>query len=634
MNPTESYNTDSIKVLSDIQHLRLRPGMYIGDTNDPRQLFSEAFDNALDEAQSGYSELTTVYIDTKSRVYTVIDNGRGIPIGLKLDASSNKYMETLEILCTRSFSGGKFDNNSYKVSSGVHGVGLCCINALSDRFILSTHRDHKSRVLTCSKGNKVSLECNDDTDELGSGTAVTFRADKSIFDTDEIPLDFIRNRCLIAKAFGYDINLIIDNKKEVLPAETLSDLIPSDNDESLYTTYSVESKLDNGEFMKVIIKYVSRTDAKYYGYTNLLYNRYGGTHIRLINKAIESVWSEFYPKDTNLRDSDCTAGLRCLCAVFINNIAFSSQTKDKLTTKSSEIEPLISKFKEDFRNQLQSNPEMTKALLNRFQEYRNSQIRLSARKEIMELVKLNGRSKDTGKVHRKSVVRGLIECTSPNLEGTELYIVEGNSASGTVARARNKKLQAVLPLRGKIKNITYKSISSALKYDTVIKIINAIGAGVGNETDPDRCRYDKIIISTDSDADGYNIAALLMSVFINLTPNLVKSGRVYLLQPPLYGWIDKKLGYQFVDDVSEIPKNILESRQFTRYKGLGEMDDDEYKQSCMIPGQRRLYKIQYPSNLDEFNRILGTTSGRRELLKDLGLIRYIDTNEECIDEDD
>ena len=240
----------------------------------------------------------------------------------------------------------------------------------------------------------------------------------------------------------------------------------------------------------------------------------------------------------------------------------------------------------------------------------------------MDLVKINGKT-DSGTVRRKSVVNGLIECTSPYLENTQLYLVEGNSAGGTAARARDKKTQSVLPLRGKIKNITYMSINQALKSEDIRKVVNATGAGVGDETDPERCRYEKIIIAADADPDGKHITALLISVYVNLMPALVKAGRVYVLEPPLFGYVQDK-HYIFTNEFEEIPEKLRTTKGYTRYKGLGEMDDDEFKESCMTSGNQNLYQVQYPEDLDAFNRILGTTGGRRELLIDLGIIRFAD----------
>lgn len=619
----QEYNVDSIELMSDIEHIRHRPGMYVDGVLDPRQLFSEAFDNALDESQSGYSELTRVYVDTKTNTYIVKDKGRGIPIGKKVTEDGSE-VETLELLVTKSFSGGKFSGKNYKLSSGLHGVGLCCCNALSNNFKIQTTRDGKSVIYSSSKGITKSLEYVDSNEH--NGVTIEFSADPSMYEDVRIPIEFIENRCRTAKAFGYNVELYIDNNPVDIIIENLSDLIPNDNSSvSEYNKSEFTAEVESGEFMKVVLKYTSDTHSKYFGYTNLLFNKFGGTHTRLINKALNEVWEEFYDEiDTKLKWDDCTVGLRSLVAVFISETAFSSQTKDKLTVKAYVVQPLIDKFKELFRQYLLDNPDIRKALLNRFSEYRNSLNRLTSRKEIMELVKVNGR-RDDGTVKRKSVVPGLIECTSSKLESSELFIVEGNSAGGSAARARNRVNQSVLPLRGKIKNVAYMSITEALKSEDVRKVINAIGAGVGEDTDPSKCRYEKVIFSPDGDSDGRHIANLLICLSVNLLAPLVKSGHIYLVMAPLYSYIDSSTKKRVYTDIfEEIPPNLRSSKGFIRYKGLGEMDDDEYKEACMDPnGIRRLYRVEYPDDIDEFNRIMGTTSGRRELLEELGLIRYI-----------
>lgn len=619
---TQNYNVDSIELMTDIEHIRHRPGMYVDGVLDPRQLFSEAFDNALDESQSGYSDLTEVFVDTKTKVYRIQDRGRGIPIGKKT-TQDGLEMETLEVLVTKSFSGGKFSGKNYKLSSGLHGVGLCCCNALSEDFKIRTVRDGKSVTYTSSRGETKDL-VYEDTD-LPNGVSIEFKADSTIYEDIRIPLEFIENRCRTAKAFGYNINLYVDGELVNIEVEKLSDLLPAEsNNIFTYNESDFTANIESGEFMRVVLKYTSDTHSRYFGYTNLLFNKFGGTHIRLVNKAINEVWEEFYKEiDTQLKWDDCTVGLRSLVAVFISETAFSSQTKDKLTVKAYVVQPLIDKFKEVFRQYLIDHPEIRKALLNRFAEYRNSQNRLTSRKEIMELVKVNGRRED-GTVKRRSVVPGLIECTSSKLESSELFIVEGNSAGGSAARARNRTNQSVLPLRGKIKNVAYMSIKDALKSEDVRKVINAIGAGVGDETDPSKCRYEKVIFSPDADSDGLHIANLLICLAVNLLAPLVKAGRIYVVEAPLYSYLGKDKKRVYTDDFDSIPANLRSTKGFIRYKGLGEMDDDEYKESCMDPnGGRRLYRVEYPDDIEEFNRIMGTTGGRRELLEDKGLIRYV-----------
>lgn len=620
----ESYGVADISVLSDMQHIRTRYGMYIGDAVDPRQLGSEALDNALDESQAGHSRLTEVFIDTKNRVQTIKDYGRGIPIGITKNVDGSD-IEVLQLLCTKSFSGGKFNGNNYRVRSGLNGVGLGCTNALSSQFEISTRRNGRSVYLACERGEVKQLIYSPTSQE--NGVTISFKGDTDIFDTDIIPIEFWMNRCKVSKAFGYPIDLYVDNSKVALEVDSLCDLMPLEEEETVYSDAIIKAEIESGEFINVAIRYTSETSSKSYGYTNLLFNRYGGTHVRLLDRAIETVWSEFYKEaPVALKPSDCKIGLRSLVAVFINEASFGSQTKDKLTSPNKQIQPLIDAFAEKYREWLIENPEMRQALLNRFSEYRMSQNKLTARKEIMELVKIN-ESTDGKTVKRKSVVNGLIECTSSDVEGTELYIVEGNSAGGTAARARNKKKQSVLPMRGKIKNIAYMSIEDALKSEDIRKIVNATGAGVGEDTDPDRCRYEKVIISADADPDGKHITALEISVYVNLMPALVKAGRVYVLVPPLYGYQDTK-NYVFTNEFDEIPEKLRRSKGFTRYKGLGEMDDDEFRQSCMTDGQRTLYQVQFPSDIDAFNAIMGSTSGRRNLLSDLGVIRYANGEED------
>lgn len=612
------YNAESIKVMSDMQHVRLRYGMYIGEADDPRQLFSEEFDNAIDESQSGFSDLTEVLVDSSEHSYAIRDYGRGIPIGLKENSEGEK-VEVLQLLATKLFSGGKFDGDNYRIRSGLHGVGMGCCNALSTLYEACTHRDGKAVYLHCEEGEVKNLRYFDTSEP--NGVYVKLIADGSIFDEIDIPIEFIKERCTTAKAFGYPTNLYIDGEKQDLAVDSVFDLLPKE-DYSQFAEFDISAKTENGESIRVAIRYNSDTSSKIYGYTNLLYNRYGGTHTRQLEQTIERVWSEYYDESTevNLRPSDCRTGLRSICAVFISEVSFNGQTKDKLTVPSKNLQNLMDAFAVEFKRQLDENPEIRSALVKRFAEYRLSQNRLTSRKEIMELVKISDKTTNGG-VRRKSVVNGLIECTSPQLQGTELYLVEGKSAAGPAARARNKKLQSVLPLRGKVKNVTYLSITTALKSEDIRKIVNATGAGVGEDTDPERCRYEKIIIAADADPDGKHITALLLSVYINLMAPLVKAGRVYVLEPPLFGYTQDG-HYVFTNEFEEIPENLRTTKGYTRYKGLGEMDDDEFRESCFIPGQRNLYQVHYPNDIDEFNRIVGTTEGRRDLLVDLGVISY------------
>lgn len=634
---SNEYTVESVQIFSDINHVRARPGMYIGETDNPHQLFSELFDNAIDEVQSGYSKCCKVYIDTSTNKYTVRDYGRGIPIGLKKVPDSTKELEVIELLCSKSFSGAKFSSDVYKLKTGLHGVGLVCCNALSSHYRCRTIRDGKVADLTTSQGNKISLDYYDineyysnEDEDSHDGVLGEFIADPEIFDSTEVPIEYIKTRCKVAKAFGFDNYLYIDGELQELDVNSIYDLLPEES-VSKYADFRVTSKLDNGESLEVAIRYTSDSNLKLYGFTNLLYNKYGGTHTRLVERAIADVWNEFYGEvDTELKYWDCVVGMRAVVAAFISYTEFNGQTKDKLTVHNNYFTDLIDKFKESFREVLNNEPELRLALLKRFEEYRIASNKLSSRKEIMELVKVSNVAKSGGRIKRKSVVNGLIECTANTTEGTEIYLVEGNSAAGTIALARDKKYQSVLPLRGKIKNITYKSMTDALKNEDVRKIVNACGSGVGDDVDTDNCRYEKIIIACDADPDGLHITALVMSVFVSLMPQLIKDGKVYVLEAPLFGYKDSDGNYKFTDIFEDIPEKLRTTKGFTRYKGLGEMDEDEFKESCMIDGKRKLYQVQFPNDVDAFNRILGTTSGRRELLSEVGVL----INHQDIEDDD
>lgn len=613
----QNYNSESIKVLTDIEHIRLRPGMYVGDMDNPIQLFSEILDNAVDELQGGYGAKIKIVVDTYHNRYTIRDYGRGIPHGEKILSNGDKK-ETLEILLTKSNSGGKFDNLSYKHSCGLHGVGLTVTNALSRRIVVTSHRDGESVEVSCDNGEVLKVTKISQYEE--DGTEVTFEPDPKFFDSDLIPESYIINRCKILKAFGYNIEYYKNDELQEFNVNDIFDLLPKCD--ISYGRTDITYTSDNEEIIRVALDYTSNTNYGSYGYTNLIYNRYGGTHTRLIQRAICDVWSEFYKEvSTELKWDDCTLGLNVLVAVFIGDISFSSQTKEKLTVPNKNLEDLMSGFKSSFKEYLVNNPELRKGLLKRFEEYRISQNKLLSQKEIMNVIKINDAT--NGKpIRRRSVVPGLIECTSTSRDGTEIYFVEGNSAAGPVARARNRKYQSVLPLRGKIKNVTYMDIKDALKYETVRNIINAVGAGVGPDADSSTSRYEKIIILTDADPDGEHIAALILSTLVNLTPNLVKDGLVYIVLAPLYGCTyNGERRYYY--DYNDIPKD---SHDFTRYKGLGEMDDHELKDACLTDGFRRIYQVQYPDNIERFNEILGTSWGRSKLLEDLHVL--INVNEE------
>lgn len=616
---TKTYNSDSIKVLSPIDHIKQRKGMYIGDAADARQLLSEIVDNAIDEVQAGFSEELIVYIDTKNNRYTVRDFGRGIPHGMKtLDNGIQK--EVLEVLLTVSNSGGKFDNSSYNYSAGLNGLGITITNALSKEIVIISYRKGKYVKATAHSSDKVDIEYGESTEP--DGTEVTFIPDKKFFKHERIPTEFIIDRCKVASALGFRARLIVDGS-ELKTDANMFDLIKEENDKiSTYVNIPpIEVIAMNAEKMKVAIRYTSDTNDRYFGYTNLLSNYLGGTHVQELAKTVTACWIEFLDKHKNIKpavdlhNSDYLVGLRGVCAVFIAQAEFSSQTKEKLVVNKKYFEELMSLFKARLLKYLEDNIVIAQQLIKRFEEYRIAQNNLLSRKEISSLIKVNNDGEDN--IRRRSVVSKLVECTSRKRKDTELFIVEGDSAKGPFLFTRNQELQAVLPLRGKILNITNKTVKEAVKNSEICDIANAMGCGIGANCDASKSRYDRVVIAADADMDGAQINCLVLSVFINLFPDMVKQGRVYISMPPLYCWGDNPKNYGWCNKVEDIPKT---AKNVVRFKGLGEMENSQLKYFLVDPATRNTLQVQYPSDIEEFNRILGSSEGKRDLLTELGII--------------
>lgn len=613
------YSADSIKVLDSLQHIRLRKGMYIGDATDARALLSEIFDNAIDEVQAGFSSELVINVDTKNNKYEVRDYGRGIPHGKKKLANGDEK-EVLEVLLTVSNSGGKFDNSSYNYSSGLNGLGLTVTNALSNVIEITSYRKGKFVKATCHGTDHVDLEYG--TSKEHDGTNVMFIPNPEYFKHKTIPIDFIRDRCRVASALGFKSRLIVDDVEQNVNASIYDLMVEETTSVHDYVRIEpLEVTSLNGEKMKVALKYTSDTTDRYFGFTNLLCNYLGGTHVQELSKTIITTWKEFIESHKNvkpaveLKNNDYLVGLRAVCAIFIAKPEFSSQTKEKLVVNKKYLEDLMSLFKTRFARYLEDNIVIAQQLIKRFEEYRIAQNNLLSRKEISSLIKINTDSDDN--IRRRSIVSKLVECTSRKKAGTELFIVEGDSAKGPYLFTRNKETQAILPLRGKILNITNRSVKDAVKNNEICDIANSIGCGIGGACDASKSRYSKIIVSADADPDGLQINCLVLSVFINMFPDLVKQGMVYVSMPPLYCWGKDEKSFGWCNKIEEVPKNV---KDVHRFKGLGEMNDNELKYFLVDPETRNLMQIQFPADVDEFNKILGTSEGKNNLLKTLGII--------------
>ena len=612
------YKVDSIKVLSDIEHIRTRPGMYIGELDvPPLALFNEAIDNAFDEAQNDPKSETIVRITEENGLfkYSIRDHGRGIPIG-EIDLPDGRKMEALEALITTTNSGAKFNSGVYKISCGLHGVGMACICALSKYMHVITYRDYEAIEFISENGVKKKLNHYPEINEV-NGVLTEFIADPELWNTTEIPLDSIIDRCKVANAMGYKIKLYYNDEEIKIDTKSVLDLLPVENVSDYCSDIIRINNKETGEYFLIGFKYTSDTKSKSYGYTDLLPNRYGGTHIKIITDNLCRAWREFYDDD-NVWWNDSLLGVRLVVAAFISNVSFSSQTKEKLTVPYKQLNFFGEEFLKEFKKWMKKNRNLSDKLFARFKEYRQSLIKLQNQKDIAGKIKIATIDKE-GKTRRSQIVEKLMDCTSNKVEDTELFLCEGDSAAGVIARPRDRKTQAVLPLRGKIQNVSGMSYKDALKHETIANIINSIGAGIGESADPKKCRYERIIISTDADPDGQHIVALLLTALVNLVSPIVKAGMVYVLEPPLYKYyLDNKPIY--TSDFDSIPEN---AKGFIRFKGLGAMEDEDFKNTCLNKNNRTLYQITYPDDIDQFNYIAGTSAGRSELLKRYGVIKDI-----------
>lgn len=614
---SKTYDKDSIKKLSAIDHIKLRPGMYIGETDTPKHLFHEAFDNAIDECQNGYSDRVEVRVFSDRNMYVVRDYGRGIPFGTKEFDDGTKG-DVLISLCTDAFCGGKFDDGyggSFK--SGLNGLGLKCINALSAEFTIVSHRDGQTAELICNRGKQEKysiVPCHEGHKE---GTQIKFIPDEYVFSNPKIPMNFIIDRCKIANAFGHIVELYVDGEPIDVSATTY-DLLPELDDgvtsyfNHSFTVIDPESE----EKLVITLEYTSDTSWYYRGYTNLLYNSLGGTHLRTFDNALVKAWRKYDLGDC--LDKDLFIGLRAVVAGFLKQTSFSSQTKEKLTVEMAYLAKFVPLIKSKINEFLDENDTIREGLIKRFKEHRAYINKSASQKELQNLLYTNDNTKN---IRRKTIAgTKLKDCTSNSREGTELIIVEGDSAMGGILQARNIKTQAVIPLRGKILNVAkLGDIADCMKNQEVRSIVNCIGAGLFDQCNPELSRYERIIIVADSDPDGYNIAALVLGMFMNVLPEIVKAGMVYIAKPALYGWWDKSLKrYMFCNDITEVPKGV----EFTRYKGLGEYDPIELQQSMLDPEYRSLMQMTYPDDPGVVNSVLTSSKVKFSMLEEMGVIKY------------
>lgn len=628
-----NYDANSIRILSDLDHIRYNPSMYIGDIDNPHHILQECIDNALDECLNGFSDGFDVYVTKTdgSMTYRVADHGRGIPHGTK--EINGKEISILEALTTKSNSGGKFDSKSYLNSTGLHGLGLKCVNALSDNLTVISVNDGYKGHLECVEGEPLDPVVYKKTDEP-SGTSIgfTMKKDNKYFETNEVPFDYIVNKLNTYQAFGIkNIKFVYNGEEVELTATSPFDLHKHAMDNGKYALKGdIEVTNDKKERLRLSLQYIdgTTTSYKFNGYTNYLYNKDGGGHIMAVQDALVDAFKLFCEKRNlavpSTMTSDYFIGLNAIVSCNIIEKAFASQTKDKLVTGTGTtrnyFEELVDKLAVAINEQIfDKNVGVTKALVQRIADYRKERENRKELKGLSQYIKIN--DSDTNYVRRCSVYEKLTECSSKNRDECELIMTEGDSASGGLIRTRNRNTVAILPLKGKIKNVVGCSITDILKNKEIAGIISSVGAGILDKCNIEKRRYADIIYAGDADEDGAHITNLVVALFVTLMPNIVKEGHLKLVLSPLYGYKDKNGEWQGAFRFEDMPKDVQKSGKYSRYKGLGSLDDEQVKEFLLNKNKRKLVTVNYPSDIDEFNYIMSTSEGRRGLLTNLGILQ-------------
>ena len=590
------YSAKDVRVLEEVEHIRLNPGMYIGETSSPVHLVEEALDNALDEALAGHAKIVAVIIDTKLNTFSVLDDGRGIPI----------EDDTPVTISSKLFSGAKFQDkkSAYEISSGLHGVGLVAVNALSTEYHVDVYRDKKHAIYKFKDAQLVDTFVEPHEGKAPYSTKIYFKPNKKYFQSLKADLKRLRRRLTTASAEMPDdlvFVLIIDGEKEVFKLNVENHFIQSTITSSPKDLSIIKlSSVKKPEKFEVLFTYEPTGAAGYKAMSsvNLLPVDHGGSHVGTFCDIIRDFFMLKAKKyGMTFQPNDIFFRLRAYLMLSMVEPKFSGQTKDKLINPKTDFK----RFESDFKKQLEAfandQEEVLIDYLERFQEYRR---KLDAKK-----LKTNG----TKGRRASTTFTKLRDCTSRQ---GELYIVEGDSAGGSIIQSRDPRLHAVLPLRGKsIPNVTTKK--SILDNKEVGELVRAIGTGIDPQFDMSKMRYDKIICATDADHDGNHIACLVTMVIAILLPEIIRAGKFYIAQTPLFAINEKKSFIPLWDDkMLEAARN--KGRSITRFKGLGELSPHQLKICLLDVKTRNHMPIQYSENINDLIKLFSSAAEKRKLV--------------------
>lgn len=614
--PADEYSASQLEVLEGLEPVRKRPAMYIGgtDARGYHHLLWEILDNAVDEAINGHADRLEVSLDADRKGAAVTDNGRGIP----LDVNPKYKLTGVEIVFTKLHGGGKFSGKNYQVSGGLHGVGASVVNALSEALTVQVRRGAEEWQQTYERGQATSkLKKNGATSRRG--TRVHFRPDPQIFGkTLQFDLDTIRER-LEAKSYlhrGLEVTLKDEKTGERWAfhhpggiVEYLGKLVAEKGMKAIQPQPFTLERAEDPR-VEVALTWTEAPEERLLTFANGIPTPSGGTHEQglktALNKAVRGFMAakKIEPKGVTITAEDIREGVAALLSVYVAEPQFQGQTKDRLNNPevAAQVEGAVRTALEQW---MLDNASVAESVVGR--------IVLAARAREASRAASAQVSRKTAISHRLNLPGKLSDCASTDPSNCELFLVEGDSAGGSAKAGRDRKTQAILPLRGKVLNAERANSAAIMGNKELQDIVSALGCGIGKDFDVSRLRYGKIFLLMDADSDGHHIATLLLTFFYRQLPGLIRGGHVYLAMPPLYRVDAGKETHWALDDVEKerliagLPKNV--KPKVTRFKGLGEMNAEQLKVTTLDPRKRRTLRVVIEHEL-ETDRVLNDLMGR------------------------
>ncbi|MEP3478658.1 MAG: DNA topoisomerase IV subunit B [Fuerstiella sp.] len=616
-----AYDAGNIEVLEGLEPVRKRPSMYIGgvDSRGLHHLIWEIVDNSVDEFMANECDKITVVLHKDGRSCTVSDNGRGIPVA----KHPKKKKSSLEVILTTLHAGGKFDENSYARSGGLHGVGSSVVNALSSKMIATVHRDGHEYTQTYRRG-KPTGPVKKVKPFRGHGTTIFFEPDDTIFRKTVFNSETIRQHLEDVSYIHGGLTIVFKDEPKGETHELshpdgirsfIEKVISDGGRKQVHELLFATDKDDKTARVEVVLKWTESTDEHIRSYVNGIRTHAGGTHENGLKAGITKAVRNYMevhnhkPRGVTITSDDIREGIVAILSVFHGDPMFQGQTKERLNNPemSSHVDGMVRPVVENWLN---NNPSVADAILGRI--VLSARARLASRDAVKEVKRKSASSR------RTNLPGKLVDCQSKNADESEVFIVEGESAGGTAVMGRNSIHQAILPLKGKILNTECLSLSKVVKNQEISDLIETLGTGIGPNFDIHRLRYCRVILLMDADSDGYHISTLLLTFFFRHMPEMIRQGKLYIAQPPLFRIeVGKSIQYAQTDSQKEeILAALPENRNATvlRFKGLGEMNAAQLRDTTLNPEARVLLKVKIESQLEAdqtFHQLLGKEASER-----------------------